>query len=85
MDPYRMGLIIWVNDIKSVSNLERYGNLIYISKKLKYVILYIDKSEYESKVTQIKRLNFVNKVDLSLNIEISNFFANRATNCGSKL
>ncbi len=83
MVPYRIGLIIWVNDIKPIKNLERFGNLIYISKKLKYAILYIDKNEYENKVMQIKKFNFVNKIDLSLNIEVSNFFANNATECGT--
>ncbi len=79
MFPYRIGLIVWVNDIRPVKNLERFGNLIYMSKRLKYAILYTDKSEYENKIVQIEKLNFVNKVDISLNIEVNNFFMNNVT------
>ncbi|MGO4276895.1 DUF2129 domain-containing protein, partial [Paenibacillus sp. TAF58] len=43
----RSGLIIWVNDIKAARNLERFGSLHYISKKMNYAVLYIHASKVD--------------------------------------
>lgn len=65
MFPERNGLIIWVNDTKLAKNLERVGNLIYISNRYKYVVLYVNKHELDSKIKYIEKLRFVRKVEIS--------------------
>ncbi|MGD9678565.1 MAG: YlbG family protein [Vulcanibacillus sp.] len=84
MFPKRLGLIVWVNDARFAKSLERFGNLIFISKRLKYAVLYIDKSEYENKVNQIEKLNFVKMVEKSFNLELQLLFSNKALNLNSE-
>lgn len=61
----RAGLIIWIQDIKSAKALERFGSIHYVSKKMNYVVMYINKSRLEETVNQLQRLNYVKKVEHS--------------------
>jgi uncharacterized protein YlbG (UPF0298 family) len=67
----RSGLIIWVNDVKAAGKqLERFGIIHYISKKLHYVVLYTYADRVEETIKQISRLSFVKKVERSYRNEI---------------
>lgn len=57
----RCGLIVWINDIKAARNLDRYGSLHYISKKMYYAVLYIHAHKYEEILRQLQRLPYVKK------------------------
>lgn len=70
MFPKRAGLIIWVNDTKAAKNLERFGNLQYISQRMKYVLLYVNQEEVKGKTSYIEKLHFVKKVERSYRSEI---------------
>lgn len=61
----RQGIIVWVHSLKQVKQLKRFGNIHYVSKKLKYVVIYMDMDRVEDAVDRIKSLSFVKKVDLS--------------------
>ena len=61
----RQGIIIWLRNNKYASRLRKYGHLIYTSKKQKYSIIYVDQDDVEHTVSQLKKLNFVKKVDIS--------------------
>ncbi len=61
----RQGIIVWVHSLKQVKQLKRYGNIHYVSKKLKYIVIYMDMERVEDAVDKIKSLSFVKKVDLS--------------------
>ncbi|HHW38266.1 MAG TPA: YlbG family protein [Bacillales bacterium] len=61
----RQGIIVWVHSLKQVKQLKRYGNIHYVSKKLKYIVIYMDMELVEDAVDKIKSLSFVKKVDLS--------------------
>jgi uncharacterized protein YlbG (UPF0298 family) len=65
MFPERTGLIIWIQDVKSAKALERFGAIHYVSKKMNYVVMYINKSRLEETVNQLQRLNYVKKVEHS--------------------
>ncbi len=81
MDADRMGLIVWLTDLKNVNRLDQYGNLVYVSKKMKYAIIYINSDDQEILTGQLKKLGFVRKVERSLNLELKNhFFNNLVTN-----
>lgn len=74
----RTGLIIWVNDIKPAKNLERFGSIHYISKKMSYVVLYIYSDKLEETIKGLQRLPYVKKVERSFRNEIKTEY-NRST------
>ena len=61
----RLGLAVWVNDLKSARSLGRMGNIHYISKRLKYVYLYIDEKSADQVIHSIEQLPFVKRVERS--------------------
>lgn len=65
MFPERTGLIIWIQDIKFAKAIERFGSIHYVSKKMNYVVMYINKIRVEETVNQLQKLNYVKKVEHS--------------------
>ena len=66
----RVGYIIWINDAKSAKNLDKYGNLHYISRRLNYAVVYVDSDREEETLRNIQRLPYVKKIERSLRSEI---------------
>lgn len=66
----RQGLIVWIHQVKSARVLERYGSVHYVSRKLRYAVVYVDKNGLENTIAQLEKLNFVKKVELSHRGEI---------------
>lgn len=62
----RQGLIVWVKSLRNIKNLRKYGNLHYASRKMKYAVIYCDKSEAEDVTEKLMALGFVNSVEPSL-------------------
>ena len=58
----RQGLIVYVNQLKHAKSLRKYGNVHYISRKLKYVVIYCNRDEIEIAMGKIQRLPFVKDV-----------------------
>ncbi|WP_044642234.1 YlbG family protein [Risungbinella massiliensis] len=68
----RLGLAVWVKDLKAArSSLSRLGNVHYISKRLKYIYIYIDFHSAEQMIKRIERMPFVLKVEPSKRKDIS--------------
>lgn len=67
----RLGLAVWVKDLKSAKSLSRMGNIHYISKRFKYVILYIDGKSADQWIRRIERLPYVQRVERSYRSTIS--------------
>ncbi|WP_138415047.1 YlbG family protein [Aquibacillus sediminis] len=72
----RQGMIIWFQHMKNIKQIKRYGHLIYVSKHLKYAIIYVNQDEIEDKQQKLRRLPFVSKVDLSYKPFIRTDFEN---------
>lgn len=68
--PERIGYIIWVNDIKAARNLEKYGCVHYISRRMHYVVMYLYTEKAEETLKNIRRLSYVRKVERSYRNEI---------------
>ncbi len=66
----RSGLIVWVSDVKAARNLDRYGSVHFISKRMHYVMLYINADKEEEVRKQLQRLHYVKKIEKSLRNEI---------------
>lgn len=61
----RQGIIVWLYSLKQAKMLRRFGNVHYVSKRLKYVVLYCDLVETETLIDKIKSYSFVKKVEPS--------------------
>lgn len=58
----RQGLIVYVNQLKTAKSLRKFGHVHYISRKMKYVVLYCNRDEIELTINKIQRLPFVKDV-----------------------
>ncbi|MTH52609.1 DUF2129 domain-containing protein [Bacillus mangrovi] len=65
MDGKRQGLIVWMHSLKQVKMLRRFGNVHYISRKLKYVVLYCDMEQNGALQEKIASYSFVKHVEPS--------------------
>ncbi|MFD4815355.1 YlbG family protein [Peribacillus butanolivorans] len=72
----RQGIIVYLHTLKQAKMLRKFGNIHYVSKKLKYVVLYTNMDEVEPLVEKLNNYSFVKKVDLSykplLKVEFEN-------------
>jgi uncharacterized protein YlbG (UPF0298 family) len=67
----RLGLAVWVKDLKAARSLRLMGNIHFMSKRLKYVYLYIDGQVADQVICRIERLPYVQRVEPSQRMHIS--------------
>lgn len=67
----RQGIIIYVKNLKNIRPLRHYGQIYYVSKKMKYVVLYVDENKADEVVATLNKQNFVKKVVLSHKREVN--------------
>lgn len=67
----RLGLAVWMKDLRKARSLERLGNIHFISKRLKYVYMYVDQHSADQLIRQIERQPFVKRVDPSKRNQIT--------------
>lgn len=72
----RQGLIVYVHHIKQAKSLRRYGHVHYISRKMKYVVIYCDLDEIEATMSKVTRLPYVKEVVPSYRRFVSSEFEN---------
>ncbi|PKG22150.1 YlbG family protein [Niallia nealsonii] len=72
----RQGIIVWLYSLKQAKTLRRFGNVHYISKRLKYVVIYTNQEEVEQIMAKINTYSYVKKVEPSykpyLKVEFEN-------------
>ncbi|MDQ0155890.1 YlbG family protein [Robertmurraya andreesenii] len=61
----RQGIIVWLYSLKQAKLLRKFGNVHFVSKRLKYVVLYCDLEDTETIMEKIQSLSFVKKVEPS--------------------
>jgi uncharacterized protein YlbG (UPF0298 family) len=61
----RQGIIIWFQHSKNIKQLKRLGYIIYISKRLKYAVMYVDREKIDEIETKLLKYSFVSRVDRS--------------------
>jgi len=61
----RQGIIVWLFSLKQAKMLRKFGNVHYVSKRLKYVVLYCNQDETETIMEKIRSYSFVKKVEPS--------------------
>ncbi|MEG2254379.1 MAG: YlbG family protein [Vagococcus sp.] len=76
----RRGLIVWVYSLKQLKNLRRFGYVHHVSRKQKYVVLYVDEVDVDSTIERLEKQFFVRSVDKSMRPDINMNFDNRLGN-----
>ncbi|QHS22142.1 YlbG family protein [Virgibacillus sp. MSP4-1] len=72
----RQGIFVWVKNIKNGRKLRRFGHIITMSKKQRYVLLYVNQEDTEDKLQQLQKLPFVIKAEPSYKPFIRTEFEN---------
>lgn len=70
MNP-RRGVVVWVYSLKQIKALRHYGTVMFVSKRMKYVYLYMDETEVTSVVPKLEALRFVRAVTVSPHPELA--------------
>ena len=42
METKRQGMVVWLHSLKQSKALRKFGNVHYISRKMKYAVIYCD-------------------------------------------
>lgn len=58
----RRALIVYISGSKALRALRRYGIIRYVSKKMHYVVLYIDRADTDRLSEKLSQLKAVKKV-----------------------
>lgn len=58
----RQGIIIYLHHLRQAKSLRKYGHVHYISRKMKYVVLYCDREDVEAVMQKVEHLPSVKKV-----------------------
>ncbi|AUJ30025.1 MAG: YlbG family protein [Liquorilactobacillus hordei] len=61
----RQGVIVYLYHLKNSRQLRRFGTIHYVSRKMKYVILYTDRIKVPETVTRLSGMRYVRKVMVS--------------------
>ena len=73
----RRCLIVWVYSLKQLKTLKRYGIVHYVSRKMKYVVIYMNEEEIDASEAKISGLHFVRKVERSYRPDVEMNFAEK--------
>jgi uncharacterized protein YlbG (UPF0298 family) len=61
----RQGLIIWLHSVRNYKILRKFGSIHFVSKRLKYAVIYCNKENVEQLVKEISGISFVKSVEIS--------------------
>lgn len=73
----RRGIIVWVYSLKQLKTLKRFGLVHYVSKKMKYVVLYVNEEMVAEVEAKLNALHFVRGVEPSYRPDVEMNFADR--------
>lgn len=73
----RRCLIVWVYSLKQLKLLRRFGYVQYVSRRMKYVVLYMNEENIEKNLEKIHALHFVRKVEKSYRPDVEMNFAEK--------
>ena len=66
----RLGLAVWIKNLKAARHLRRYGNVHYVSRRMQYVSMYVNGDKIDDIIEKIGKLDFVLRVERSHRHEI---------------
>ncbi|AYC29139.1 YlbG family protein [Paenisporosarcina cavernae] len=72
----RQGLIVYVHHLKQAKSLRKYGHVQFISRRMKYVVMYTDREQIEFLTEKLRKLPFVKDVKASMRPFIKSEYEN---------
>jgi uncharacterized protein YlbG (UPF0298 family) len=73
----RRCLIVWVYSLKQLKTLRRFGFVQYVSRRMRYVVLYMNEENIDKNLKKINELHFVRKVEKSYRPDVEMNFAEK--------
>ncbi|QBO36885.1 DUF2129 domain-containing protein [Periweissella cryptocerci] len=67
----RRALIVYVRNLRQVKQLRRYGNVEFISRKMHYVVIYMNETDLLANQEKIEKLGFVTRTEISLRPDLN--------------
>ena len=61
----RLQLVVYTRKTNTQQKLSQFGNVVYISKKMNYVCLYINELQKDNIINRIKKLHGIQKIEVS--------------------
>ncbi|WP_203649023.1 YlbG family protein [Secundilactobacillus yichangensis] len=58
----RTSLVVYVSSLRQVRQLKRYGHLEYVSKRMRYAIIYVNEEDAKETISRLKQLRFVKRI-----------------------
>ena len=58
----RISLAVYLHYNRDARKLNQYGDIVYHSKRLRYVLVYMDKDKVDVAITKLKKEKFVKKL-----------------------
>ena len=58
----RTSLVVYVSSLRQVRQLKRYGHVDYVSKRMRYAVIYMNDELVEETVSRLKQLKFVRRI-----------------------
>lgn len=77
MEQKRKGIVVWLYSLSARKALQNYGVIYYVSRKMKYAVMYINTSNMQKTLNKISKLRSVKSVELSHRDEIDMNFEER--------
>ncbi|MEI5906050.1 YlbG family protein [Bacillus spongiae] len=72
----RQGMVVWLYHLKHAKSLRRFGHVHYVSKKLKYVVIYCNKEDIKATMGKLSQFSYVKKVEPSFKPSINTEYEN---------
>ena len=64
MDQRRIQIIVYTKKSSVQQKMSQFGHVVYISKKMNYVCLYVNETQKDSIIGKIKNLHGIQKVEI---------------------
>lgn len=71
----RQGVNVFVKRLKQSKQLRRFGDIQYVSRRMHYVVIYMDRDKVAENVAKLRQLNFVKKILVSPRPELNMDFS----------
>ncbi len=72
----RQGIIVWFQHKRNIKQIKRFGHLIYVSKRMRYAVIYVNQDEIEDVEQAMSKLSYILKVERSFKPFISTDYEN---------
>lgn len=67
----RTELLVSIFSLKQAKNLKKFGDIRFISKKMHYVILFVNHNQIDDTIEEIKKQRYVKRVEKTPTIALA--------------